>query len=290
MNNYQIADLEQISGIKAHTIRIWEKRYNLISPLRTKTNIRYYSNNDIVKLLNTVTLLDFGYKISKISEMSFEEISETVTQLTPKANNYTPYINNFISSSLTFNIHLFNKCFDEILPKIGFPKTMTEVIYPFLVKIGLMWTTNDVSPIQEHFATALIRKKINYFIESLPPLLDPKTKAVLFLPENDWHDIGLLFTEYLLVANGVQAYSLGQNVPLDNIDELIEIVEPEYLITFFVSRKTKEQIQKIIEDVLKMSGKTKLYVCGPWSNLQHVIETDKVKLLFNPDDLSILYA
>jgi MerR family transcriptional regulator, light-induced transcriptional regulator len=289
MSHYQIADLEQLSGIKAHTIRIWEKRYNLISPSRTSSNIRYYTDDDVIKLLNTVSLLDAGYKISRIGLLSDSELKEQIHLINTDEGNYTLFINKFIDATLHFNIELFNATFDEIYFKIGMQKTMTEVIYPFLIKIGILWTTSDTSPIQEHFASSMIRKKIVFSTETLPKSLKSNVKFVLFLPEEEWHDIGLLFTEYLIAEKGLQVYNLGQNLPIDNLPLIVEAIKPDYVYSFFITRKTKQQLNDTIKKILSIDSSFKLLISGTSSNTKQINTSDKrISILYTPTDLELL--
>ncbi len=286
MDRYQIADLEQLSGIKAHTIRIWEKRYNLINPARTSSNIRYYTNEDVIKLLNTVNLLEAGYKISKISVLSATELKETILQITKEEHSYGIFISKFIDATIHFNIELFNATFDEIHFKIGMQKTMTEVIYPFLTKIGILWSTTDTSPIQEHFASSMIRKKIIFAIETLPKKLKIKQKIVLFLPEEEWHEIGLLFTEYLITEKGFQVYNLGQNLPIGELNLIIDTIKPDYLFTFFISRKTETQINDCINKILDFDSKFKLFISGTNVNTKLIhLPNKRISILHTPNDL-----
>lgn len=285
MSIYQISDLEQLSGIKAHTIRIWEKRYNLFTPDRSVTNIRYYNDEDAIKLLNTVTLLNAGYKISKIADLSTTEINSIIKGLVENQSNYLVHINVLIEATLTYNKELFEKTFNELQLKLDFYNLVIEIIYPFLVKIGVMWSTSETTPIQEHFASTIIRKKLIFLIEKNTFIKQRNEKVILFLPENEWHEIGLFFSEYILNQKGIYNYNFGQNVPTDNLIETIKDLKPTHLLLFFISRKSHEQIYDILNPVMNINSNLKILISGSYENLLHISENEQITIINSPDNL-----
>ena len=219
MGNYSIKELEKLSGIKAHTIRIWEKRHSIIEPARTNTNIRYYSDEDLKKILNVSILNNHGFKISQIASLTRSDLVEHVKTLSEEKTDIGIYIDQLTLSMIDFDELKFEKLLAGYILKLGFERTLLEVVYPFLTKIGVLWLSNNISPIQEHFITNLIRQKIVVAIDgiTIKPAEDAK-KIVLFLPENEMHEIGLLFFHYLLKNMGFQTYYLGQYVPLADLE------------------------------------------------------------------------
>ncbi|WP_198519848.1 MerR family transcriptional regulator [Polaribacter sp. ALD11] len=223
MNNikqdFTIKDLENISGIKAHTIRIWEKRYNLLEPQRTDTNIRYYSHQNLQKLLNVVLLSKNNYKISKIAKMSDEEILQHSREVAFTMAINDEAINAFKLSMLQFDKVLFNTTYNKLLHKKSFREIFKDVFIPFLNHIGLLWQTDTLLPAHEHFISNLIAQKIHLSTESLQYGIESTEKTyVLFLPENEIHELGLLYLNYELVLRGKHTIYLGQSLPLDNLN------------------------------------------------------------------------
>ena len=216
--DFTIKDLENISGIKAHTIRIWEKRYNLLEPKRTDTNIRYYSHQNLQKLLNVVLLTKNNFKISKIAKMSEEEILLQSREIAFASGVNDDAINAFKLSMLQFDKVLFNSTYNKLLKTKSFREIFKEVFIPFLNHIGLLWQTDTLIPAHEHFISNLISQKIHLSTENLENgSKQNKKKYILYLPENEIHELGLLYLNYELVLRGSQTIYLGQNLPLDNL-------------------------------------------------------------------------
>lgn len=259
MNNiktvFTIKDLENISGIKAHTIRIWEKRYNLLQPKRTDTNIRYYSSESLQKLLNVVLLNKHRYKISKISEMSDEQIKVTARELAFKFAVDDEAINAFKVSMFQFDKVLFNNTYNKLLHKKTFRQIFKEVFIPFLNNIGMLWQTDTLLPAHEHFISNLIIQKIQINTEKLEYSVNNNSRTyVLFLPDGEIHEIGLLYLNYELVLRGFPTIYLGQSLPLDNLNYFFN---SETAISFISSMTVKPYEDKVlgyfkeIEEVLK---------------------------------------
>ncbi|OBQ52825.1 MerR family transcriptional regulator [Tamlana sp. s12] len=227
MNNikkdFTIKDLENLSGIKAHTIRIWEKRYGLLSPQRTDTNIRCYSAKSLQKLLNVVLLNNNNYKISKIAEMSDETIRIKTKELAIHNAINDEAINALKISMFQFDKVLFNNAYNKLLQKKSFREIFKDVFIPFLNHIGLLWQTETVLPAHEHFISNMIVQKIQINIEQLAAHpVDSGSIYVLFLPENEIHELGLMFLNYELTLRGHRTIYLGQSLPLNNLDYFFE--------------------------------------------------------------------
>ncbi|HNX43673.1 MAG TPA: cobalamin B12-binding domain-containing protein [Bacteroidales bacterium] len=232
MKHYSIKDIEKITGIKAHTIRIWEKRYHLVSPERTLTNIRYYNDMDMKRLLNIAILNRYGYKISNLVEMSGEEINKRVIEVTLHETDFTSLIESFIVAMIEYDEVRFEKALNSAIIRLGFESAITNVIYPFLAKVGILWQTGVVIPGQEHFVTNLIRQKLILAIDSRQAIKkNHPRRFILFLPENEFHEIGLLFAHYLLKKYGHNTIYLGQNVPLSDVQQLVSLKKPDFILT-----------------------------------------------------------
>ncbi|MDZ4716159.1 MAG: MerR family transcriptional regulator [Cytophagales bacterium] len=271
MGNYSIRELETLSGIKAHTIRMWEKRHGLISPKRTPTNIRYYSDDDLRKIINVSVLNNLGIKISKIAVMSDQQLSAEVVQRTAKQQDAAVFIDQFIVCMVNMEEEQFEKLLSHLIIKFGFEKTVTDVVYPFLEKIGILWQTGNITPAQEHFISNLIRQKVIVAIDSLPFPKHGSENIVLFLPEGEMHEIGLLFYHFLVKKMGYKTYYLGQHLPYADLKQVCTAYKPRYIITSVsVSQeplRTKAYFDTLVKDfpgstLLATGRSAKPYVSG----------------------------
>lgn len=289
MNTYQISDLERLTGIKAHTIRVWEKRYKLIEPHRTPTNIRYYDDGQAKKLLNISTLLAQGYKISKISRLSDKEIQDSIRESENKAGDDTiclGFINDLIVAMLLYDELAFEKAFAAAITRFGMHKAMMLVVYPFLKKTGLMWSLNDTIPAQEHFASQLVRRKLLAAIDGLPGPSKKLKSFLLFLPMDEWHEISLLFSDYIIRSAGYKTIYLGQNVPLAQLNEVLEKCNPTHLLTFFIARKTPENMNEILSELVAMSKSARILLSGSAEIFEISRAIKNITVLNSPEDLA----
>jgi len=243
--NFSIRDLENISGIKAHTIRIWEKRYNLLSPERSKTNIRFYSHQNLQKLLNIVLLNNNNYKISKISQMSDDQINTTARELEFNNSLNDDAINSLKLSMFKFDKVLFNTTYNSLLNKKTFGEIFKDIFIPFLEHLGLLWQTETILPVHEHFISNLITQKVQINTDELKYTQISSDKVyILFLPENEIHELGLLYLNYELVLRGHRTIYLGQNLPLNNLNIFFDIHDK---ITFITSMTVRPYEDDIVE-------------------------------------------
>lgn len=263
MIRYSINDLEKITGIKAHTIRIWEKRYDVVSPKRTATNIRYYNDEDLLRLLNISTLNKHGFKISDIVSMSSGEMCEKIRDISRTATDFESQINNLIVAMIELNEEAFEKVLSSTILKIGFEKTVTQVLYPLLEKIGVLWQIGTINPAQEHFLTNLIRQKMIVAIDAQDEPLTSNAKTfLLFLPEREWHELGLLFYTFLIKKSGHKVIYLGQNVPFRDVTEVVKIRQADYLLTYFVAAMPLKDIPDYVQELSKSLPEKKIFITG----------------------------
>jgi DNA-binding transcriptional MerR regulator len=251
VKKFSISDIEGLIGIKAHTIRAWEARYNLVPPKRTPTNIRFYDEDDLKLLLNIVTLNEKGYKISRIAKMSKEQIADLVTQFQSDWNNDTVQVLRLSEATLHYDEIAFSEILAGCIEEFGLTKTMDLVLFPFMKKVGMLWQTGAIDPSQEHFASNLIRDKIIVEIDKIdkPVKKDPK-RFLLFLPEAEMHETGLLFARYLLKSCGMDTLYLGQEIPYTDIKKVIVAYKPDYAFIVLTSLNLGKDINKIIGKVM----------------------------------------
>ena len=247
-SNFSIKNLEHLSGIKAHTIRIWEKRYNLFEPERTNTNIRLYNLENLQKLLNVTLLYNNDYKISKIALLSPEEINENVHKLTINKNADDWSIGLFKLAMINFDQRLFTKTFNDLLEQFSFGEVFKNVFVPLMNELGVLWQTNSISPSHEHFITSLVKQKIHAMCEDLQQKSTRRTdrRFVLFLPDNEIHELGLLYLQYEVLNNGFQCVFLGQSVPIVSLSNLVDIGEPITFISYFTIEPAQDKIDSYL--------------------------------------------
>jgi len=262
MGKYSIKELERLSGIKAHTIRIWEKRHNLIEPSRTSTNIRYYSDDDLKKIINVSLLNNHGVKISHIADLDHEQLVKKVLEFTEKKTEADIYINQVIVCMIDLDEEQFEKQLTALAQKFGMEKTITDVIFPFLDRIGILWQTGNITPAQEHFVSNLVRQKLLVAVDALP--IPPKTArtAVLFLPEQELHEIGLLFCYYILKKSGIRVFYLGQMVPYEDLKSIGQSHHPDFFVTSIISERMPKDLQNFINTLSSDFPTSKIIATG----------------------------
>jgi DNA-binding transcriptional MerR regulator len=287
MGQYSIKELEKLSGIKAHTIRIWEKRHRLISPSRTNTNIRLYSDNDLKKIINVAIVNNAGVKISHIARLSPDELNRLVTDHSDKGIEVAP-IDQLIVAMVEMNEQNFEKVLAKLSFKMGFEDLVTKVIYPFLEKIGILWQTGNITPAQEHFVSNLIRQKLMVAIDALPYPASNSLGAVLFLPENEYHEIGLLFYNYLARKNGIRTFYLGQSVPYADLKQVVSAHQPTFIITSIITTLNKDHLLEYItrlssdfdKQSILLSGRIQELDLKKLKNINTFSSADTLKALF----------
>ena len=287
MNRLSIAQLAQFSGIKPHTIRIWEQRYNALSPERTEGNTRSYSGNDLRRLLNIVGLLDSKYKVSDLCVMTDEHLHHLIQQQYNEEvdTDFQKYVLQLIAAGIDFNQAQFEETLDYCLDKIGVIATFKKVIYPLLQRLGMMWAADLMPPAQEHFMSNIIRQKLLVALDTIPPAKDTAKKWLLFLAEDEFHEIALLFAHYLLRLRGENVIYLGTNVPLSTLQQAVDTVVPDAVLTFFVKSNFTEDQQLYLNSVRNCFPNGNIYISGN-EKLISTLELDSnTTWLQNIDDL-----
>lgn len=252
-NVFSIKDLENLSGIKAHTIRIWEKRYGVLEPMRTETNIRLYDLHSLQKLLNITLLHNHGYKISKISKLEDEKIADLVKNIVTEKNSKNHAINAFKLAMMNFDQTLFTNTYNELLSEKSFQKVFYEVFIPLMSEIGLLWQSDTISPAHEHFISHLIRQKILINTEILQSRKITNTDKVfvLYLPMNEIHELGLMYLNYEFINNGYKTIYLGESVPTDSLKDVTKYFNDIIFVSYMTVEPDKDKINSYIEDVKK---------------------------------------
>lgn len=249
MNGFTIKDVENLSGIKAHTIRIWEQRYGFLKPQRTGTNIRYYSNEELRVVLNISLLNKFGYKISHINKMQPNEIRDKILSLNQAEAQQERLINELIHGMVEMDIESFEHCLDQYITKHGIERAITRIIFPFLERIGILWQTGHINPAQEHIVTNIIRQKLIRGIESTRSLVTVDKTFLLYLPEGEHHELSLLYVYYLLKSRGVRVIYLGADVPFKDMEYVVQCKKPDHIYVHLTSPGRAFQFEKFLGNI-----------------------------------------
>lgn len=271
MNNvksiFSIKDLENLSGIKAHTIRIWEKRYGVLEPMRTDTNIRLYDLESLQKLLNITLLHNHGYKISKISQFPSDKIPQIVREIISNKSVKSHAISSFKMAMMNFDQTLFFNTYDNLLSEKMFRDIFYEVFIPLMEELGLLWQTDTIGPAHEHFITYLIKQKLLINTEKLQ--LQEPTKNdkifVLYLPPNEIHELGLMYLNYELLFHGYKTIYLGESVPTSSLKDVYKYFENITFVSYLTVEPNKDHIKDYIDSLIKeilIDQNTKLWLIG----------------------------
>ena len=268
-STFSIKNLENISGIKAHTIRIWEKRYNLLQPERTDTNIRRYSLSSLQKLLNITLLYNHGFKISKIASLEENEIPIMVRDIALKSSSEQVAINALKLAMVNFDYVMFDATFDEIANKYEFDYIFIHIFMPLMQELGILWQTGAISPSHEHFITNLVKQKIHIQTELIQRKQTPQENQkvfVLFLPENEIHELGILFLNYYILSQNYKTVFLGQSLTTDSLQTVTTYSETLNFVTYLTVEPNKNEIDAYLKDFhekLLINTNSKLNILGP---------------------------
>jgi DNA-binding transcriptional MerR regulator len=262
MTKFTIKDLENLSGIKAHTIRIWEQRYSFLKPARTNTNIRFYSNDDLKTILNISILNKYGFKISHINKMSAADIKVRVAELNIAQAQQERFVNELIQRMVDLDMVGFEKILDKQITANGIEKTIVKIIFPFFERIGILWQTGHINPVQEHLTTNIIRQKLIVGIDQAKPLFKVNRSFLLFLPEKEYHELGLLLVYYLLRKRGAEVFYIGANVPLKDAQFIAEAKRPDYIYIHLTSSSPGFNFSKFLLQLTQKIPKPKIIISG----------------------------
>ncbi len=266
MNLFTIKDLENLSGIKAHTLRIWEQRYDFLKPNRTFTNIRYYTNEELKTILNIALLNRFGYKISHIAKMNEEEIREKILSLNQLQAQQERIVNDLIRNMIDLDMDEFEITLGNYILARGIERSITQIIFPFMEKIGILWMTNHINPAQEHLVSNIIRQKLIVGIEGVSSALKLHKSVLLFLPEGEYHELGLLFMYYILKSRGASVIYLGANVPIKDVEYVANVKKPDFLYSHITTVGQSFNFDKFLANISKKFSHIPVIISGPLTN------------------------
>ncbi len=281
MNRFSIRDIENLTGIKAHTIRIWEQRYGIMQARRTVTNIRYYDAADLKLALRIALLNNYGYKISRISSMNEQEMNSLIQKITDKDFKLQLIVNELLEATLAMDTGHFELLLNMYLKKHGMEHTMESLVFNFLEKIGLMWMTDRLFPAQEHLVSNIIYRKLALAIEQLPLQPAQTPEILLFLPEGEIHDIGLQYVNYLLLKKGKQTIYLGPNAPLSEIQFVYDAKHPKYIYLHLTSIVEEFDGNKYLQQLSGMFPDTTIFVSGAMLTSRKYKASSNMRFFYN---------
>ncbi len=262
MELFTIKDLENLSGIKAHTIRIWEQRYSFLHPQRTGTNIRYYNNSELKTLLNVALLNKYGFKVSRIDRMTTDEMRDKILSLAQAPAQQERIINDLIHAMVDLDLDQFEEIIDNFIMARGIERAITQIIFPFLEKIGILWITNHINPAQEHLVTNIVRQKLIVGIEGAESRLHTDKSVLLFLPEGEHHELGLLFTYYMFKSRGVKVLYLGSNVPIKDLQYVVKAKNQNQLYTHITSPASNFNLERFLNQFITLMPEANFALSG----------------------------
>lgn len=292
MDQFSISDLSRFSGIRPHTIRIWEQRYEALKPSRSEGNVRFYDGNQLRRLLNIVSLMDSDYKISELCSMPDKKLFKMIEELKLSASStdiHTGYfISQLVDSALTYNEEQFDKLYSHAVLRYGMPAAYTDIIYPLLDRLGIMWSADKLPPAQEHFISNLLRQKLFSATDMLPPAASDASSWLLFLPEDEYHELGLLFANYLIRSKGRRTYYMGSSFPLSVLNKTVSDLKPDYLYFFLVHYNDVIKTQEYLNEISAMFSKKKIMVSGHGKLLSEIKMPSNITVLTSVNSLELL--
>ncbi len=288
MDKFTISELEQFSGIKSHTIRVWERRYNALRPMRSAGNTRYYDNSQLRRLLNLACLVEEDGKISELAGLPDKKLDEIMqSRLTEKQANQAELhlVMQLIAAGTSYDEPYFEKLLSNAILRLGLKQAYTRVLYPLLERIGLMWAANTLPPAAEHFMSNLIRQKLFAAMDILPPVKEDAHSWLLFLPEDEFHEIGLLFSCYVIRQAGHRVYYIGPNTPLETLEGAIKAIRPDHLLMFMVRHNNPEVSAEFLSGVQGLAKGKTICISGNEPLINRMKLKQNVKWLKHLNDL-----
>ena len=289
MDHFSISELSRLSGVKPFTIRVWEKRYHALNPDRSEGNTRYYNNKQLRRLLNIVSLMELGHKVSELCTLPDSTLFRMIEEkkVTSKQDLESFFVSQLIASGFSYDEPQFTSIFAQCLARYGVRDSYTKVLYPMLQRIGILWSADRINPGNEHFITNLLRQKIVTAIDLLPSPMTAADSWLLFLPEGEFHETGLLIAHYLIRLTGKKSVYLGANVPLDALVSAAAGTRPDNLLLFFVHKHTPEEMRNYLRSIAGAVRSTRLFAAG--DQLPALLPaTKRMQFLGSVDDLEKL--
>lgn len=294
MNNiksvFSIKDLENLSGIKAHTIRIWEKRYNVLEPMRSQTNIRMYDLNNLQKLLNITLLHNHGYKISQISKLTEQRIPALVSEIISDKSFKNHAISSFKMAMMNFDQTLFINTYNSLLAEKSFREIFFEIFLPLIGEIGYLWQTNTISIAHEHFISYLIKQKTLLNTERLQAMNPTKEDKVfvLYLPENEIHELGLMYLNYEVQLSGYKTIFLGESVPITSVKDMKKYFDNLVFICYMTVEPSTNEVNNYIKEMHRelLDDNSEVWAIGRMvENIDPKLITNNLKTFTSINDL-----
>lgn len=285
MGTFSIKDIEAVSGIKSHTLRIWEQRYGIISPKRTDSNIRYYDDDDLKYILNVSILNKHGFKISEISKLTSSEISEKILKIAGHNNAYESQVKSLVAAMLAFDEFEFHKILTTSIVQIGMEQTMLRIVFPFLNEAGVLWQVGSIHPSHEHFASSIIKQKLYVAIDgNYGRHNEVRKRFLLFLPDHEQHSMGLLFANFLLRARGHEVLFIGQEVPMKDFKQALGNHKPDYIFTILTASHVNMDKEAFVNNLAAIWDDSEILLSGYQFATQEFNFPSNVRVLRKMED------
>jgi MerR family transcriptional regulator, light-induced transcriptional regulator len=288
MDNFSISDIANMSGIKAHTIRVWEQRYNFLSPERKEGNHRIYSNEDLKHILRIAYLYHSGHRISTLAALNKNDLLALTINTELRSKKADVIVSQLMEATVDFDETRFDRIFNGAIASVGFKDSILKIAYALLDRIGLLWLTDNIIPAQEHFATNLIKRKILMAIDGVPFTQKDDSLTVLFLPEDEHHEVPLLFMQYLLKLQGKSAIYFGANTPVNNLKFYLTKRKATHIYFHLITNLTGKDINDWLKNFVKLFVHQQVVMSGPITQ-QVNFKAHNLTLLKSLDEM-IAYA
>ncbi|MFM9908030.1 MAG: MerR family transcriptional regulator [Chitinophagaceae bacterium] len=281
MNLFSIGDIENLTQIKAHTLRIWEQRHGLCIGKRRESRHRFYDGDDLKQILHIALLYKKGKKISHISKLSKEEIRLSALSLSDNSDKFEVYITRLIETSIDMDPIGFVTVVNDAITHTGMETAVLEIIFPFFKKIGMLWLTGHAMPAQEHFASSIITQKIISETDKLPFNPHPQTtrRVLLFTPVGEYHEMPLLFMKFLLKKNGIPHTYMGKSIEFNTLLEYSSKQEVTELFFVLITNLTHTSLDNYLKQLSNYFPNKKIsctgYSCSSNTGIQPGINVIK---------------
>ncbi|MFT6849950.1 MAG: DNA-binding transcriptional MerR regulator [Sphingobacteriales bacterium] len=291
MKSFSIKDIESLTGIKSHTLRVWETRYNFITPKRTETNIRYYTEEDLRKLMNVALLNQHGFKLCNLADLDDCDINKHVEEICDDCHKHDGQLQTLYMAMINFDEQAIDKVITTNIVRLGMKETMLQLVFPLMNKIGMMWQAACICPAHEYFVTNIIKQKLNVASDAQYHVENPNSKRfLLFLPEGENHELSLLFANYLLKIHGHKVLYLGQSQPIKDLESVAKTFRPDFLLSVVTSPLVAGSLEKFIEKICASFKNQQILLTGFQVINQGIEGVGNLRVLESPDDLLDLLA
>lgn len=289
MNHFTITDIEQLTGIKAHTLRVWENRYQFFPAKRKDGGHRFYDGDDLKRILRISRLYHYGHKISTLLLLEQEQLQLLdINANLPVSNYQHRYVHPLLDAVKRLDEARFNELFEQLENELGMEQCMLEAVYPLLRQIGDRWLYGKLIPAQEHFCSELVMRKLIRAFDALPlPDQQRSRQVVLFTPVGETHEIPLHFMRYLLKKNGHTPIYLGKEMAVEDLMHIAQRFPTAQFYFHLITHLGDQPLNTYISTLLLALKDAQLVIAGAAITEAHIPDRDshRVVWLRNSEDM-----